>query len=92
MKGSVLSNIPYRLSAFICKDSPSGKNVSAAEAFIFIMILEKKGLFLFYIALRKGGFYMLGSSETIGKRSGLFSDAETVYSKVQTDVYKKSMS
>lgn len=32
---------------------------------------------------------MLGSSETIGKRSGLFSDAETVYSKVQTDVYKK---
>lgn len=32
---------------------------------------------------------MLGSSETIGKLSGLFSDAETVYPKVQTDVYKK---
>lgn len=32
---------------------------------------------------------MLGSSETIGKLSGLFSDIETVYSKVQTDVYKK---
>ncbi|MCF7619605.1 ATP-binding protein [Bacillus sonorensis] len=32
---------------------------------------------------------MPGSSETLGKLSGLFADTETVYPKVQADVYKK---